>query len=104
MAELVTRVNSGFQEDLAEIAGINIPRKNTLLNSAPLKVARKAPASLLDLDLEELAGLIKEIGQPAFRAKQIWTWLYQQFAQNYSEMSNLPRSLVEQLAGKKVTP
>lgn len=59
---------------------------------------RKPRPTLLDLDKEELTALVKELGQPAFRAKQIWNWLYQQFTFSYSEMTNLPASLLTQMA------
>ena len=29
------------------------------------------------LSLEELGGVVREMGQPAFRAKQIFHWLHQ---------------------------
>ncbi|NJM41743.1 MAG: hypothetical protein HC853_13770 [Anaerolineae bacterium] len=34
-----------------------------------------------------------EWGEPAFRAKQIWRWLYQHFAQDFDEMSDLGKPL-----------
>ena len=48
--------------------------------------------------LEELQQLMKELGQPAFRAKQLYEWLYLHNASSYDEMTNLPRTLREQLS------
>lgn len=48
--------------------------------------------------LPELASLMKELGQPAFRAQQVQEWLYQRHATSYDEMTNLPGSLREVLA------
>ena len=40
----------------------------------------------------ELAQLLKELGQPAFRAKQVYTWLHKG-VRSYDEMTNLPKNL-----------
>ncbi|HSH05953.1 MAG TPA: 23S rRNA (adenine(2503)-C(2))-methyltransferase RlmN [Anaerolineae bacterium] len=54
--------------------------------------------NLYDLEYHELEQLVKEQGQPQFRAQQIWEWLYQQYALDFDEMSNLPKSLRAKLA------
>ena len=46
--------------------------------------------------LPELAGIFKELGQPQFRAKQVYTWLHKG-ARSYDEMTNLPKALRETL-------
>ncbi len=48
---------------------------------------------------EELAAYFKELGQPAFRAKQVFSWLSQGVA-SFDEMTNLPKDLRERLAGE----
>jgi 23S rRNA (adenine2503-C2)-methyltransferase len=45
----------------------------------------------------EIAQLLKEMGQPAFRAKQVYTWLHKG-VRSYDEMTNLPKSLRDKLA------
>jgi 23S rRNA (adenine2503-C2)-methyltransferase len=52
--------------------------------------------SLLDFTLKELTELVK----PQFRAKQIYGWLYHQYAQNFEDMKNIPKSLKEDLSQK----
>ncbi len=47
---------------------------------------------LRSMTSQELAQLLKELGQPAFRAKQIFHWLHRGAA-SYEEMTNLPTSL-----------
>ncbi len=47
--------------------------------------------------LAELSQLFKELGQPAFRAKQVYTWLHKG-VRSYDEMTNLPKSLRDTLA------
>ncbi len=49
--------------------------------------------------LPELTATIKELGQPAFRGKQVYTWLHKG-VRSYEEMTNLPKSLRDQLAEK----
>ncbi len=46
---------------------------------------------------EELGGFLKSLGQPAFRAKQVFTWLHRGVT-SFDEMTNLPKALREQLA------
>ncbi|MCC9602515.1 23S rRNA (adenine(2503)-C(2))-methyltransferase RlmN [Stieleria sp. JC731] len=48
---------------------------------------------LLDFSLDQLQNWLKEHGQPKFRAKQIFNWLYQKRAQSFEQMSDLPKSL-----------
>ncbi|MFK7800542.1 MAG: 23S rRNA (adenine(2503)-C(2))-methyltransferase RlmN [Anaerolineae bacterium] len=53
---------------------------------------------LYNLSAAELEAFVKELGQPKFRSKQIWEWLYHHFAADPAEMSNLPNKLRESLA------
>lgn len=48
--------------------------------------------------LSELDSLMKDLDQPAFRAKQLAEWLYVQHASSYDEMTNLPLTLRTNLA------
>ncbi|TWU45056.1 putative dual-specificity RNA methyltransferase RlmN [Novipirellula aureliae] len=52
---------------------------------------------LLDWDQSSLSDWLKEKGQPAFRAKQIWNWVYQKRATSFEEMTNLPKTLRDEL-------
>ena len=45
----------------------------------------------------EIAQLLKDLGQPAFRAKQVYTWLHKG-VRSYDEMTNLPKALRDKLA------
>ena len=51
------------------------------------------------MTLPELTAAIKELGQPAFRGKQIYTWLHKG-VRSYEEMTNLPKALRDTLAEK----
>ena len=48
------------------------------------------------MTLEEITGALKEMGEPAFRGKQIFTWLHKG-VRSFDEMSNLSKGLREKL-------
>ena len=50
------------------------------------------------MTLEEIGDLLKGMGEPAFRGKQVFTWLHKG-AVSFAEMSNLSKSLREKLDG-----
>ena len=53
--------------------------------------------NLKSLTQPELADILKQMGQPAFRAKQVFSWLHKG-VRSYEEMTNLPKALREALA------
>ncbi len=57
--------------------------------------------NLLDCSCDELKKLAKDFGQPEFRGKQIYEWIYRG-AESFEDMSNLPKSLRERLAQEAV--
>lgn len=54
---------------------------------------------LKELKTEELAAVLKDLKQPAFRAKQIRKWMLSG-ASSYAEMTNLPQALRDALASR----
>jgi len=50
--------------------------------------------TILDLTREEL----EEIVKPSFRAKQIYHWIYQKYAETFDDMKNIPKSIKEELS------
>lgn len=50
------------------------------------------------LPLDSILNIVKDMGQPSFRAKQIFTWLHKFGVDSFDEMSNLPKALREKLA------
>jgi 23S rRNA (adenine2503-C2)-methyltransferase len=56
--------------------------------------------ALYDLTLDELTALLAEWGQPAFRARQVWEWLYRHYAADFEAMTNLPLALRQRLAAE----
>lgn len=57
-----------------------------------------APTPLTSLTREQLKEALSTIGQPSYRSDQIIRWLYQRGASSYDQMTDLPKSLREQLA------
>ena len=55
--------------------------------------------NIKSLTLSELTALLKELGQPAFRGKQVYTWLHKG-VRSYEEMTNLPKGLRDILSEK----
>ncbi len=52
---------------------------------------------LLSFTLPELKQWLVEHGEPGFRAKQIYQWVYQQLVSDFAAMSNLPLALRQML-------
>lgn len=50
---------------------------------------------LLSCTLEELIEIFKQQNQPAYRAKQLFSWLHQKNVFDSASMTNLPRSITE---------
>ena len=55
---------------------------------------------ILSLSLAELESCMKEMGQPKFRAKQIFSWLHQKQVTSFAEMTSLSLQLREKLQEK----
>ena len=58
--------------------------------------------NLLDLDAAQLTGYFAEIGEKPFRAKQLLRWMHQRGEADFSNMSDLAKSLREKLAASAV--
>lgn len=57
-------------------------------------------ADILSMTLEELTNEFSEMGIQKFRAKQVYEWLHKHLAVSYDEMTNLPKSLRDDLSEK----
>ena len=55
--------------------------------------------NIKSMTLPEVTAALKELGQPAFRGKQVYTWLHKGVT-SYDEMTNLSKALREELAAK----
>ena len=53
--------------------------------------------NLKSMTQPEIGAVLKELGQPAFRAKQVYSWLHKG-VRSYDEMTNLPKGLRDVLS------
>lgn len=65
-----------------------------------LTPASEPKTSLIGLNRDELTEIVKSLGEPAFRAKQLWHWIYQRGASSFDDMTTLSKSLREKLKEK----
>ena len=56
-------------------------------------------ANLLEFDLEGLAAFCEKLGEKKFRATQLFRWIHQRGASDFTQMTDLAKSLREKLAG-----
>lgn len=54
--------------------------------------------TLTDLSLAQLVEFMASLGEPAYRARQVYRWLYRSLAGDFSAMHNLPAALRSRLA------
>lgn len=54
--------------------------------------------NLLEFNPESLRAWFVEQGLPGYRAAQVWKWVFQRRAADFQQMTDLPKSLREQLA------
>ena len=60
--------------------------------------------NIRELSLEEMKAFFVENGEKAFRAKQLYEWLWQKSARSFEEMTNLSKSLREKLEDQFALP
>ncbi len=65
---------------------------------APPPDTRDGRANLIGLSREELGAVVAELGEPAFRARQLWSWIYHHGARDFAAMTNLGKPLRARLA------
>ena len=53
--------------------------------------------NIFDLQYADIQSVLKSLSEPAFRAKQIWQGIYSQYAESWQDITNLPKSLRENL-------
>ena len=53
---------------------------------------------IYDLTFDDLENLLALWGQPKYRARQVWEWLYVHYVDDFERMTNLPKALRARLA------
>jgi 23S rRNA (adenine2503-C2)-methyltransferase len=69
---------------------------------APPTRAADGRANLVGFDRAELAAELARIGEPAFRARQLWHWIYHRGATDFAAMTTLSKAFRERLAERYV--
>ena len=82
-------------ETATETADIVI---RTPIESAPPAGQADGLVNLVGLTREQLEAAFAGLGQPAFRARQVWHWLYHRGARTFEEMTTLAKPLRALLA------
>ncbi len=57
-----------------------------------------ATPTIYDCSRDELTARMAEWGQPAYRARQVWGWLYQRLVTSFDAMTNLPAEVRARLS------
>jgi len=66
--------------------------KHAKVFAAP-KVDSEGRQNLIGLSKDELISLCQEFQIPAFRAKQIWHWIYHRGVKSFGDMGNIPKDM-----------
>src|SRR4051812_10158000 len=74
-----------------------LPLLNLSDDDVPIGAASALPC-VLDLDLPALQAALEELGQPAYRARQIYKALHGRLVGSWDEMTDLPARLRTELA------
>jgi 23S rRNA (adenine2503-C2)-methyltransferase len=69
---------------------------------APPTASTALPRNLVGLDRQALAAEMAAIGAPAFRARQLWHWIYHRGATDFSAMTSLAKDFRARLAERFV--
>jgi 23S rRNA (adenine2503-C2)-methyltransferase len=72
------------------------------LFAPPAPVATDGRRDLVGLSRTELVAEMAAMGEPAFRAKQLWHWIYHQGVTDFARMSSVARPLQATLAERYV--
>ena len=65
---------------------------------APPTAPAGQPRNLVGLTRGELTAAIVELGEPAFRARQLWHWIYHRGATEFAAMTSLSKAFRARLA------
>src|SRR5688572_18763096 len=57
----------------------------------------EAKSDIRELTIEALTDLLNQSGEPSFRARQVYSWLWEKSARSFDEMTNLSKALREKL-------
>jgi 23S rRNA (adenine2503-C2)-methyltransferase len=92
-----TSLDAAAVRDLTDAERINIRAKTARFAPPPAQLA-DGRRDLVGLSRAELAEAVTAIGAPAFRAKQLWHWIYHQGVTDFAAMSSIAKPMQATLA------
>ena len=96
--EQATEASAALTESATAAAGTT----QGATESATQGAAHAGLTNLVGLSRDELNAAMTEIGQPAFRGKQLWNWIYHRGETDFAKMSNLSKDFRAALAERFV--
>jgi 23S rRNA (adenine2503-C2)-methyltransferase len=81
--------------------------KNSPQSVAALYLCRMQAVNgqnIRNLSLEDIQAYFQELGEPKFRAKQVYEWLWQKHAHSFADMTNLSKDLRQKLGEQFTLP
>ena len=87
---------------MSDIGVKNKTEKNTESSTDNNTDTEETKCDLKSMSIDELKDWVQGVGQPAFRAKQIYQWFHVKLAGSTEEMTNLPKSLRELMDEQKI--
>ena len=82
----------------------SVEHANSEQDSSSMPPASGGTVLLCDLTREQLRAELRQKGHPAYRADQIWQWVYSSLAVDYEAMLNVPLGLRAELAERLAFP
>jgi 23S rRNA (adenine2503-C2)-methyltransferase len=65
---------------------------------APPAADADAPVNLIGMDRDDMAAVLTEMGEPRFRADQLFKWVYGHGVRDFAQMTNIAKPLQARLA------
>lgn len=87
---------------MSDIGVKNKTEKNTESSTDNNTDTEETKCDLKSMSIDELKDWVQGVGQPAFRAKQIYQWFHVKLAGSTEKMTNLPKSLRELMDEQKI--
>jgi hypothetical protein len=72
-------------------------RRLSTCASVATEVKDKTKRNILDLSFENMTEEIVRLGQPAYRSRQLWTYIYSKLGTSFDQVPSFPSSLKQQV-------
>lgn len=87
---------------MSDIGVKNKTEKNIECSTDNNTNKKETKCDLKSMSIDELKDWVQSVGQPAFRAKQIYQWFHVKLVGSTEEMTNLPKTLRELMDEQKI--